>query len=115
MIKRRKHEKMGIREETRVRRPSHLKWIRGHNCAAGRCALGFPGPTEAAHARNGTDGAMGVKPGDNWAIPLCAYHHRQQHAMGEKTFEEVYKIDMKKTATELWLKSPHGVKYRQKK
>lgn len=101
---------MGLREETQIRCPSHLAWVRGHECCA-ETGLCF-GKIEAAHVRTGTDGGMGVKPGDNWTIPLCAGHHRIQHDLGETSFESQYLINMKTIAEGLWLKSPHGKKWR---
>lgn len=105
--KRRKPEKLGVREEPQIRNASHLKWVRGHECAVGTPMFCRDYPVEAAHVRTGTDGGMSVKPSDCWALPLCRYHHAVQHAQGERTFEQLYKIDMKKIAQGLWLKSPH--------
>lgn len=64
---------------------------------------------EAAHVRIGTDGGIGLKPGDQWTIPLCSMHHRKQHRIGESTFERIYNIDMKVIAYQLARKSPHLV------
>lgn len=90
----------------KLRCASHLKWIRGHECAVcGPHGSNFK--IEAAHVRNGTDGSLAVKPSDNWAIPLCALHHRIQHDMGEPRFEAMYEIDMKAIAQALWKRSPH--------
>lgn len=112
--KRRKPPRMAHKDETVIRSPGHLQWIRGHECsAAGRdhvCCT----PIVAAHTRTETDGSMGKKPGDNWAIPLCAYLHDLQHRMGEGPFERLYGIDMKKIAAELWRVSPHRKKYEAK-
>jgi hypothetical protein len=106
--KRKKAQKLGVRAAPQIRSASHLKWIRGHVCSV----CGTPGDMqmgriEAAHARNGTDGGTALKPGDNWTLPLCSYHHAQQHRMGEPYFEARYKIDMKAIAQALWLRSPH--------
>jgi len=49
---------------------------------------------------------MGLKPGDDWTLPLCSHHHREQHAHGEAEFERFHVIDMKATAAALWLASP---------
>lgn len=104
--KRKKAEKLGVRAAPQIRNASHLKWIRGHDCAiCGTLRSSYP--IEAAHVRTGTDGALGVKPSDCWAIPLCSHHHRDQHLIGEAEFERIHKIDMKAIAQALWAKSPH--------
>lgn len=119
--KRRTRPRMMVKESAVIRCPQHLKWIRGLECAT--CAspivkrfgavCHYAGhKIEAAHVRTKTDGGIGMKPGDNWAIPLCHDHHRQQHDIGEPAFESIYSLDMKKIAAELWLSSPHGVRYR---
>lgn len=28
---------------------------------------------------------MGLKTGDQWAVPLCPTHHRELHQMGDET------------------------------
>ena len=62
----------------------HLAFIRLLEC----CVCGMS-PPEAAHIRIGTDGALGRKPSDKWALPLCARCHRLdpdcQHS-GEESF-----------------------------
>lgn len=64
-----------------IRDTGHLDFIRSLPCA--RCALE---PSEAAHIRIGGGGGMGMKPGDDKAIPLCHPHHALQHVRGERTF-----------------------------
>jgi hypothetical protein len=109
--KRKKREPLGLRETPQLRSPSHLKWVRGHDCSVMDQGpmphLKCGGKIEAAHVRAGTDGAMGVKPSDCFAIPLCSAHHAYQHRIGEKEFEAVYRISMRKIADGLWAKSPH--------
>lgn len=86
------------------RSPAHRKWVRDHAC----CVPGCNGrPIECAHVRSGTDGGMGMKPSDIFTISLCADHHREQHAIGEKQFEREHGIDMKALAAEFFRKSPH--------
>lgn len=104
--KRRKPEKLGVREEPQIRNASHLQWVRGHQCACGSLPT-CSSRIEAAHVRTGTDGGMGMKPGDNWVIPLCSWHHATQHRIGEPAFEKDYGINMKQIAQGLWAKSPH--------
>ena len=50
---------------------------------------------------------MGVKPSDYWAIPLCSYHHKRQHDIGERQFERESSIDMKELAMRFAKRSPH--------
>jgi hypothetical protein len=104
--KRRKAQPLGLRQAPQLRSDAHLRWIRGHNCSC-MGSGGCDGKIEAAHVRSGTDGGMGVKPSDRYAIPLCGGHHREQHQIGEAPFEARHKISMRKIADALWAKSPH--------
>lgn len=103
--KRRKPEKLRLREAPQIRNASHLKWIRGHECSVK--GVSCFGRIEAAHVRTGTDGALSVKPSDCWTIPLCSFHHADQHRAGEAAFQRIFGIDMKKIAAEMWRASPH--------
>lgn len=87
----------------RVRSPSHCAWVRSHACCVPGCTNV---PIEAAHVRTGTFGGMGIKPGDDWVISLCSYHHGRQHMIGEAAFERSHGIDMKALAMEFAAKSP---------
>lgn len=96
----------------RLRSPSHLQWVREHGCCVPQCLALF-GSIEAAHVRNGTDGGIGMKPGDDWAISLCRSHHAHQHQIGEQAFEKETGIDMKSLAREFASKSPKLRKHRR--
>jgi hypothetical protein len=92
-----------IQSAQRVRSPSHLAWVRSHAC----CVPGCKGmPIEAAHVRSSMEGGMGLKPGDDWTISLCAGHHREQHQRGEVHFEWTYGFNMVLKAMEFAQKSP---------
>jgi hypothetical protein len=53
--------------------------------------------------RTGTDGGgIGVKPGDRYAVPLCAACHAKQHRIGELTFWSALHIDPLSVALRLW-------------
>ena len=104
--KRRKPEKLGLREAPQLRSDPHLKFIRGFECSVSHSG-GCSGRIEAAHVRTNTDGGMGVKPSDCYCLPLCSEHHREQHDIGERAFDALHKISMRKIADALWLKSPH--------
>ena len=103
---------MAPKEDAPIRRQSHLKWVRGHNCVCVEIdPTGCGGKIEAAHVRRGTDGGIGSKPGDNWTYPGCSNHHQEQHRVGEQTFELTYKLDLKAIAERLWRISPARVAY----
>ena len=53
---------------------------------------------------------MALKPSDKWVISLCLFHHREQHKVGEKRFQDKYDIDMLELAQEFARKSPHWQK-----
>ena len=121
--KRRKRPKMGLRERPQLRSEAHLQWVRGHECAlTGKMGSwrGQPaelhvcqGSVQAAHVRIGTDGGAGVKPSDNWTLPLCMGAHAQQHAIGEAAFEAMWGIDMKAIACEVAKNSPPLIRLRK--
>jgi len=64
---------------------SYLQWLRGRPCAVDGPIC--EGKIEAAHVDHAGDKGMGTKVSDRFAIPLCAGHHRRQHARGWATFE----------------------------
>lgn len=64
------------------RSPAHLKLIRSLPC----CYCGSTENVQAAHIRKHGGGGMGIKPGDDKAVPLDDRCHRIQHARGELTF-----------------------------
>lgn len=84
--------KSKVRKQAWERDRDHLAFVRQLPCAA----CGSEGWSEAAHVRNGTDGATARKPSDKWTAPLCngGYYsgvmpiwcHIKQHAVGEDSF-----------------------------
>src|SRR5215472_15246175 len=65
-------------------------------------ACGKAAPSEPAHVRTGTDGGVGMKPGDRYAVPLCANCHARQHRVGELTFWSALRFDPLNVALRLW-------------
>jgi hypothetical protein len=80
------------------RRAQHLGFVRQLPCVA----CGKAAPSEAAHVRTGTDGGVGVKPGDRYTVPLCTVCHAKQHRIGELTFWSALRIDPVNVALRLW-------------
>src|SRR5215469_5743683 len=80
------------------RRGQHLAFVRQLPCVA----CGKAAPSEAAHVRTGTDGAVGVKPGDRYAVPLCTACHARQHRIGELSFWSALRMDPLNVALRLW-------------
>ena len=104
MLARRKPPKHGLREDTRSF-PRHLKFVRGFVCACfahDACA----GRIEAHHVRENGAGGTGLKPPDWLAVSLCAAHHAEGHAIGWKTFEVKYGVDLAGEAAKLAKVSP---------
>lgn len=98
--------------DKRDRCPGHLNFVRGHECSVPGCK---EMPIEAAHVRCGTDGGMGMKPSDCWAISLCSAHHAEQHRIGEPAFEAKHLINMKSLAKEFAAASLPWRRYLAKK
>lgn len=112
LLRRRKPEKMGVRESSIVRSDGHLKFVRGFCCAIlDKAGHQCSGKMHAHHCREGADGGTGMKPGDDTAVPLCDLAHAEIHAKGWQTFEAKYGVDLSALATRLWKASAHRLKW----
>jgi hypothetical protein len=74
---------------TPLRSPAHLRFVRSLPCCVPRCSKSR---IEAAHV--GSRG-MGVKCPDTETAPLCQMHHREQHRIGKRAFEDKYGISFR--------------------
>ena len=102
-----------------MKNAKYLEYVREKPCAV--CMHGVTpcdGPIQAHHLLRPWSGkrGMGMKAGDENAIPLCAKHHRELHNRGDENafFEECgYSPNYGKAlAYGLWLGSPF---YKEKK
>jgi hypothetical protein len=80
------------------RRAQHLAFVRQLPCVA----CGKAAPSDAAHVRTGTDGGVGMKPADRYAVPLCTACHAKQHRVGELSFWSALRFDPLNVALRLW-------------
>ena len=69
----------------RERCPAHLEWVRGLPCAVchpqfiATAGMGSgPRISCAHHLTTAQPKARGLKAGDQWAVPLCVFHHDAQ-------------------------------------
>jgi len=110
---RKKRQRMGVREPSRVSCPGHLKWTRGNVCCVSDKAPCY-GRIHAHHVRLGAHAGVGEKPGDDRVVSLCAVHHAELHDKGQRTFEKKYGVDLAGVAADNWRASEHGRKWRAK-
>lgn len=99
--------------EPRHRDDRHLAFVRAAGCVV--CPKGVNRPIEAAHIRMKCDAigkretGMAEKPGDQWTVGLCDYHHRigilAQHKMNEADFWVMHGRNPFEIAARLWVKS----------
>ena len=83
---------------------THKEWIEQQGCYAmyAACYPGYcSGPIVAHHVRTAANSGAGMKPSDEWLVPLCDKHHKEGHQKGWKTFERKYGVDLKAIAKEL--------------
>jgi hypothetical protein len=50
---------------------------------------------------------MGKKPSDRFCVGLCDTHHKDQHRMGHRAFDEKYGVNLRALAEQLASISPH--------
>jgi hypothetical protein len=109
MLTKRKTARMGVRQPTHIRSSGHLKFVRSFVCCAfGRAGHDCQGHAiEAHHIHGGTDGGIGIKPSDSFAVPACRLFHQEIHDKGEEAAARKYGIDFLSMAAKLWSASPH--------
>lgn len=81
---------MGLEKgEIRIRSKKYLDHIRSKSC------LHCGDKAEAHHLNHAQSRAMGLKNGDQWAVPLCHKHHMEMHnsPMPEPTWWALLGID----------------------
>jgi len=73
-----------------LRDPGYLAFLR-EECACA-VASGCTGRFSAGHcdAAHGRANGRGSKGPDKEALPLCREHHREQHSIGLRAFQETY-------------------------
>ena len=81
---------------------SHCTFLRKFAC----CVCDSITAIEVSHIRLGTDGGLGRKPSDFYAIPLCKECHSRLHQRGEATFYRENNIDALTLAEEFCKASP---------
>jgi len=94
--------------EPQLRDSGFLAFLRKQRCIT----CGLAAPVEAAHIRMGKPSigkqptGMQEKPHDFWAVPLCAWCHRNapdsQHNIGEAKFWAIARIDPFTRAIQLY-------------
>lgn len=63
----------------KIRNRNHLKFI-----ASLPCIICGAADVQAAHLRSGNSAGMGLKSGDDKTLPLCLFHHAEQHKCGNE-------------------------------
>jgi hypothetical protein len=94
-----------ISEPRRHRDKAHLKFVASHPClVCGRS------PADAHHLRFAQPRAMGRKVSDEFTVPLCRTHHRDNHRFGdEQAWWGRQAIDPLGPSRKLWV-STRGIK-----
>ena len=110
-LSRRKRPKMGVRQPSKIVCPSHRRWVKGFECVCrNHPTIKCDGPMDPHHQI--TRGAGG---GDEQVVPLCRTHHSLLDSpnWSQKRLEAECKVDFAEIAAALWLRSPHGIRYRR--
>ena len=87
-----------IGEPKRLRSKQHLKFV-----ASQPCTICGRSPAQAHHVRFAQPRGLGLKVSDEFAVPLCALHHRENHTTGnERRWWQDRGLDPLKLARDLW-------------
>jgi ERF superfamily len=86
-------------EPRRLRDKAHLKFV-----ASQPCLICGRSPVDAHHLRFAQPRAMGRKVSDEFTVPLCRTHHRDNHSFGDEVaWWEKRAIDPLATSRMLWV------------
>jgi Protein of unknown function (DUF968) len=87
-------------EPRRLRDKAHLKFVASQPCLI----CGRRSPVDAHHLRFAQPRAMGLKASDEFTVPLCRTHHRDNHSFGDEVaWWERRAIDLLTTSRMLWI------------
>lgn len=90
-------------EPRRLRDKAHLRFV-----ASQQCLVCGRRPSDAHHLRFAQPRALGRKTSDEFTVPLCRTHHRENHRTGQETkWWKAQQIDPMQSAATLWAAS-HG-------
>ena len=106
-----KRKKVRTKEVEKREFPQHRRFVRKRVCAVyGASSEPCSFRSECAHVRaglpEGEQAGVSQKPHDAFTVPLCSYHHREQHRIGEPAFERKYGVRLLNTALALARISP---------
>ncbi|EKS38721.1 hypothetical protein HMPREF9696_01190 [Afipia clevelandensis ATCC 49720] len=89
---------LALSEPRRLRDKVHLRFV-----ASQPCLICERSPSDAHHLRFAQPRAMGRKTSDEFTVPLCRAHHRENHRTGrEEIWWQSKGIEPLSVATELW-------------
>lgn len=89
-----------------IRQVTHSEYIRTRRCLVG---WNCEGDVVAHHIRSVAAGAgTGIKPGDEWLVPLCHKHHMEGHDKGWRSFERRHSINLAEKAADYWRRAPES-------
>ncbi len=89
---------LALSEPRRLRNKAHLRFV-----ASQPCLICERSPSDAHHLRFAQPRAMGRKTSDEFTVPLCRVHHRENHRTGrEEIWWQSKGIEPLSVATELW-------------
>lgn len=92
---------LSLPKERRYRDKAHLKFVASHPCLV--CGKS---PVDAHHLRFAQPRAMGLKVSDEFTVPLCRAHHRDNHRHGdEKAWWVRAAIEPIEVSRKLWTTS----------
>jgi hypothetical protein len=96
--------------------PAFLQWLRGRECFVGipSSKVICEGKIEAAHVDHAGGKGVATKVADRHAIPLCSRHHRLQHEIGWREFEERYMFGAVNIAASYWRAWPGRIAWERK-
>jgi hypothetical protein len=92
-----------IPKERYLRNKAHLRFVASHPCLI--CERS---PADAHHVRFAQPRSMGRKVSDEYTVPLCRAHHRDNHRFGdERAWWSKVSIDPIEVSRKLWAVSRH--------
>jgi hypothetical protein len=90
---------LAISEPRRLRDKGHLKFV-----ASQPCLICGRNPADAHHVRFAQPRGMGLKVSDEFTVPLCRTHHRDNHRFGdEQAWWNKQSIDPLAVSRQLWV------------